>query len=114
MQTAKLKTNSEKELLIKEFLSSGKQKITWCEEKEIPYPTFYKWIKRHELNSETAQTKFIALPKSSSIKELEQKESIQVISYIMVEVNDCKINISRDSDLNLLTNVIKAVKLANV
>ena len=72
MQTAKIKTKAEKELLIREFLSSGKPKTIWCEEKGISYPTFYKWFKRYELNNETNQTKFIALPKASSMKELEE------------------------------------------
>lgn len=118
MQTSKIKTNAEKETLIQEFLSSGKSKVIWCKEKGIPYPTFYKWYKRYELNQETVHTKFIALSEISTAKEAVPKDlsklNKQALSLIMVEVNDCKISIHDTLDYDLLTNVIKAVKLANV
>ena len=114
----KIKTNAEKESLIQEFLSSGKSKIIWCKEKGIPYATFYKWCKRYELNQETSQTKFIALSETSPAKKAEpealSKVNKQELSLVVVEVNDCKISISNTFDFDLLTNVIKAVKLANV
>lgn len=118
MQTAKIKTKAEKELLIQEFLASGKSKTIWCQEKGIPYPTFHRWFKRYELNHETSQTKFIALSKESSTKELAEKNSNQASnldsSFMIVEVNDCKINITNTFDCDFLTRLIKAVKLANV
>lgn len=118
MQTTKIRTNAEKEALVLEFLSSGKSKMIWCKEIGIPYPTFYKWCKRYESNQPTSQSKFIALSETSHANKQELNTlsnfNQQELALVVVEVNDCKISIHNAADVELLTNVIKAVKLANV
>lgn len=120
MQKGKPKNQAEKELLMHEYLSSGKEKMAWCKEKGIPYNTFYKWLRDYE-SKDTNEPKFIDLSKitskdSESVTKLTSPESIDKSdkSCLTLEIKDCKLTVLNCTDIKLLTKVIKAVRLSDV
>lgn len=109
MATMKTKTSAEKEELIKEFLASGKSKTLWCKEKDISCQTFYNWLKKSKLNQEPV--KFIAVNKKKRSITVPQKNSVPIQSAdLLLEIGICKIHISDITSMDLVANIIKAVK----
>ena len=111
MVTMKAKNDDEKEKLIKDFISSGKSKTLWCKEKGISYQTFYKWLQKSNVAQESV--KFIAVKDKKnklSIDALEKSSVPIQNSNLLLEIGICKICISNTTSLDLVVNVIKAVK----
>lgn len=111
MVTMKAKTNAEKEALIKDFLSSGKSKTLWCKEKGIAYQTFYKWLQKS--NPAQESVKFVAVKdkKNKPAPDVPEKKSVTIQnSNLLLEIGICKMRISDTTSLDLVVNVIKAVK----
>jgi len=107
--TIKTKTSAEKEELIKEFFASGKSKTLWCKEKEISCQTFYNWLKKSNLNHKPV--KFIAVNKKKRALTVPNKNSVPIQNTdLLLEIGICKIHISDITSMDLVANIIKAVK----
>lgn len=115
MATSKVKTKSEKEVLIQEYLSSGMQKIVWCKEKGIPYATFYKWLRSYEQAHD--KVKFVAVTNHKN--DLPSLYDTHILtepatSDLLVEIGACKIHITEATPISLITKVMKAVNSLGV
>ena len=115
MHAIKYKSKAEKQVIIQDFLSSGKSKKIWCEETGISYSTFYKWMKTY--NSDQTTVKFVPLKQNkNSVKDQTKSNSIPVnnSTSVLLEIGTCKIHVSELISMSFLTDLMKVVKSLNV
>lgn len=115
MATSKLRSKSEKEALMQEFLASGQPKTVWCKEKGIPYATFYKWMKSYEHAHE--KVKFVAVTNHQKLSAYAKDTHIiteQATSELLVEIGACKMHITEGTPISLLIKVMKVVNSIDV
>lgn len=107
MSSRKITTQQERFTLVNSFLKSGKSHKVWCQENDIKPNTLYRW--RMEYN--------IALQHDVCFVPLEPKASKNVHSApqeasknnALIELGPCKIHVSEQVAVSLLTSVLKEV-----
>ena len=107
MSSRKITTQQERFTLVNSFLKSGKSHKIWCQENNIKPNTLYRW--RTEYN--------IALQHDVCFVPLEPKASKNVHSAsqeasknnALIELGPCKIHVSEQVAMSLLTSVLKEV-----
>ena len=108
---AKRRTLEEKECLIKEFKNSGHSIKKWCETSGISPSTMSGWInqktQRKHLNNDI---RFIEVPNTIP----ESIAATASITSIIIKCNSVEIEVTENTDFNLLRNIIKVVKSVNV
>lgn len=109
MATIKNKTNAEKEEFIKEYLASGKSKTLWCKEKGISCSTFYSWLKKSNINQ--GPVRFIAVNKKKSSLIIPETNRVPIRNTeLLLEIGSCKMHICESTSMDLVVDIIKAVK----
>lgn len=115
MRKRKYRTKEERQTLIEDFRSSGKTKVAWCEEMNIPLSTLTGWIKG--INSEKETVKFFPLNpknKSKNADDIATTNLEPTLPSIMLEIGSCKVHIKENTSMPFLSEVLKVVKSSDV
>jgi hypothetical protein len=108
MDKRKFTTKQERELLIQDFLESGKSQFTWCKEHDIKNSTFGKWIRDYK--SSENEVKFIPLaPKAET-----RQPQFQNPHEILIEIGSCRIHVPEHIGIQFLMQAVKAVSESDV
>ena len=98
--TRKTFSTAEKAELLKSYQDSGKAKKTWCKENGLGLSTLQRWLhqENNQINPQPLQNWVSIVPTAPvQSKELE------------IQIGKCIVPINRQTDLNLLTGVLKVL-----
>ena len=117
MRTKKYRTKEERQGLINDFLASGKSKVVWCEEMNIPLSTLAGWIKAADSEKDTVN--FVPLKPGKKVENTEDistsTTNIMATSCnIILEIGSCKVLIKENTSMPFLSEVLKVVKSSDV
>jgi transposase-like protein len=106
MDKRKFTSKQEREQHIQNFLSSGKTRLSWCQENSIKPSTFGKWL--HDYQTKKQEVKFISLePKQNTSQQSSAGE-------ILIEIGVCKLHVPEALGILFMQQAIKAVSESNV
>lgn len=106
MEKRKYTFKQEREQHIQNFLSSGKTRLSWCQENNIKPSTFGKWL--HDYQTKKQEVKFIPLePKQNTSQQSSAGE-------ILIEIGVCKLHVPEALGIQFMRQAIKAVSESNV
>lgn len=106
MEKRKFTSKQEREQHIQNFLSSGKTRLSWCQENNIKLSTFGKWL--HDYQTKKQEVKFIPL-------ELEPNTSQHSgVGEILIEIGVCKLHVPEALGIQFMRQAIKAVSESHV
>ena len=106
MDKRKYTSKQEREQHIQNFLSSGKTRLSWCQENNIRPSTFNKWLYNYRTSQQ--EVKFIPLaPKQNTSQQFHTNE-------ILIEIGVCKMHVPEALGIQFMKQAIKAVSESNV
>lgn len=93
---------------ILEWEKSGLSKRKWCQENKVTEHQFYYWMKRiNEYNESESSNEFKA---SWQAVELINRPVDELNSSLIVHVEDFKVEVNHNTDLHLLSNILRMLR----
>lgn len=106
MEKRKYTFKQEREQHIQNFLSSGKTRLSWCQENNIKPSTFGKWL--HDYQTKKQEVKFIPLkPKQNTSQQSSTGE-------ILIEIGVCRLHVPEALGIQFMQQAIKVVSQSHV
>ena len=106
MDKRKFTSKQEREQHIQNFLSSGKNRLSWCQDNNIKPSTFGKWL--HDYQTKKQEVKFIPLePKQNTSQQSSAGE-------ILIEIGVCRLHVPEALGIQFMQQAIKAVNETDV
>ena len=103
MKNTKIKDETTKFELVKQYLSSSQSQTGWCKEHGIAQSTFSKWVTNY--NSQKQDIQFIPLESKSEVTTVNETQS-----SVLIEIGNCKFHIPISLAKQLLEQALE-VKL---
>ncbi len=96
---------AERTAHVEDFLASNQTRAVWCQDHDIAYNTFSRWLMKYNESSQPSDSQFVELkPKSKKtyVKPISNEKD-----EVLVEIGGCKIYIPVAHAATVVAAIIK-------